>query len=270
MEKSLNRGTTVIAGLLLVVSIPLMATANDATDPQKASEIRAAAERGDPQAQADYGMALAYGSYGLPQDKAAAARWYSKSAAQNHPFGIYSLAGATLSGDGVPKDVNKAMRLYRQCSSLGADNCTKSLAIHNATGRLIPQNLPESERFMELAWKQAGTNGTFTAYEFAMLYLNDSHVPKSLAKADQWLSRCSSQLICRIKGAEVRQQLQAEQASSRFPARPQARAGVTTCNTQCANSDCYRTYDDGRQVRFQAQQKWNAMSNQFEWDAGSC
>jgi len=268
MEKNLIRGIAVLAGMLFAGSAPQLAASATVGD-QKAAELRAAAERGDPKAQEEYGDALKHGSYGLTKNVAAAVDWYSKSAAQNNPDGIYALAGLTLLGESVPKDVNKAMNLYKQCSSMGMVRCTQSLAIHNAQGRVIAQDLREAERLMELAWKQAGN--AFIAYEFALLYLDDSQVPKSLTKSDKWLSRCSSELIiCRIKGAEVRQQFQAEQSSSRFPPRPQGRAGVTTCNTQCTNSDCYRTYDDGRQVRFQARQRWNAMSNQFDWDAGSC
>ncbi len=55
-----------------------------------------------------------------------------------------------------------------------------------------------------------------------------------------------------------------------WPARPEPRPGSVTCNTNCRNGDCRRTYSDGRRVRFQAQQKWNPLSNQFEWDSGGC
>lgn len=55
-----------------------------------------------------------------------------------------------------------------------------------------------------------------------------------------------------------------------WPARPAKRPGVVSCNTRCFNGDCYRTYDDGRQVRFQAQQIWNPLSGSFEWDSGGC
>ena len=66
--------------------------------------------------------------------------------------------------------------------------------------------------------------------------------------------------------------MQLTQASftSRFPARPEAQAGVTTCNTRCDNSTCFRTYDSGRQVEYQAKQKWNPLTNRFDWDAGTC
>jgi len=269
MKMSLNRWAGVIAGLLVATSTPPLG-ADPIANAQNGAELRATAERGNPKAQADYGNALTYGSYGLAKDPAAGAGWISKAAAQNDPYGIYFLAGLHLSGDVIPRDVNKAMVLYKRCSAMGMSQCTNMLAVHNATGRLIPQDLAESERLMELSWNQAGSEGESFAYEYAMLFKIGSSVPKSLQKSSKWFSRCPSNLACRFMGAEVREELQAAQASSRFPARPQARAGVTTCNTQCANSDCYRTYDDGRQIRFKAKQRWDAMANQFEWDAGSC
>ena len=59
-------------------------------------------------------------------------------------------------------------------------------------------------------------------------------------------------------------------SASMYPARPQARAGVTTCNTNCNNGDCYRTYDTGKKVRFQAPQKFDTLTSQWTWDAGTC
>ena len=58
--------------------------------------------------------------------------------------------------------------------------------------------------------------------------------------------------------------------TSPYPAKPAHQPGRTTCNTRCANGDCYRTYSDGRKVHFQAKQKFNPFNNQFEWDSGQC
>lgn len=58
--------------------------------------------------------------------------------------------------------------------------------------------------------------------------------------------------------------------TDQYPARPQAQAGATTCNTRCENSICYRTYDSGKQVEYHAQRKWNPLTNRFDWDAGTC
>jgi hypothetical protein len=39
---------------------------------------------------------------------------------------------------------------------------------------------------------------------------------------------------------------------------------------RCVNTDCWRTYDDGRKVKFHANQKWNPLESRFEWNAVSC
>ena len=57
---------------------------------------------------------------------------------------------------------------------------------------------------------------------------------------------------------------------SRFPARPAKKNGVVSCNTNCINGDCRRTYDSGRKVRFQAKHKYDVLSGTFVWDSGSC
>lgn len=57
---------------------------------------------------------------------------------------------------------------------------------------------------------------------------------------------------------------------AKYPSRPAVKPGYTTCNTRCNNGDCYRTYSDGRKVRFQAQQKFNPFTSQWEFDSGSC
>lgn len=57
---------------------------------------------------------------------------------------------------------------------------------------------------------------------------------------------------------------------ARYPSAPAAKAGYRTCRTKCTNGLCYRTYSDGKKNRFQAERKYNAINNQWEWDSGSC
>ncbi|ENO83606.1 hypothetical protein [Thauera linaloolentis] len=76
---------------------------------------------------------------------------------------------------------------------------------------------------------------------------------------DDYLARQSAQ-------SKKKSSTKASQASgqdSMFPARPAKRPGVVTCNTRCINGDCWRTYDDGSKLCFQA-------SSQWKWDEGGC
>jgi hypothetical protein len=55
-----------------------------------------------------------------------------------------------------------------------------------------------------------------------------------------------------------------------YPARPVKQAGVVSCNTNCMNGNCFRTFDDGRKVHFRARQKVNPFTGEFEWNSGPC
>lgn len=55
-----------------------------------------------------------------------------------------------------------------------------------------------------------------------------------------------------------------------YPAVPAKRPGVVSCNTRCVNALCFRTYDDGRKVKFTAQQVWDPFTSSFKFDSGGC
>ncbi len=62
----------------------------------------------------------------------------------------------------------------------------------------------------------------------------------------------------------------AADSGSLHPAPPAKRPGLVSCNTNCMNGDCYRTYDNGKKVHFQAPLKWNSLSGKMEFDSGPC
>jgi hypothetical protein len=72
------------------------------------------------------------------------------------------------------------------------------------------------------------------------------------------------------KAGNVAKAPTASAADDPFPPRPEKVPGRVSCNTRCINADCWRTYDDGRKVKFRAKSKWNPFENRFEWDAGPC
>lgn len=58
--------------------------------------------------------------------------------------------------------------------------------------------------------------------------------------------------------------------NNQFPPKPAKINGKVSCNTRCINNQCWRTYDTGKKIRFQAKQKINPFTNQLEWDPGPC
>lgn len=58
--------------------------------------------------------------------------------------------------------------------------------------------------------------------------------------------------------------------SNPYPSKPAKRPGVTSCNTNCNNGDCYRTYDNGKQKHFQISPTYNPLNSQWEYNPGPC
>jgi len=91
--------------------------------------------------------------------------------------------------------------------------------------------------------------------------VNENH--SALDFAEMW---GHAEVALALRNAGAKSGLQQAQ----YPEAPAARPGVVTCNTRCINGDCYRTYANGRKVHFQAEQRYNPSSGQWEWDSGGC
>ena len=79
------------------------------------ADLEAAAEGGSAVAQNALGLILTFGE----DDPAAAAPWFEKAAAQDHPEAMRSLGYLLGEGKGVPKDDVRAAGLYRRAAELG-------------------------------------------------------------------------------------------------------------------------------------------------------
>jgi len=59
-------------------------------------------------------------------------------------------------------------------------------------------------------------------------------------------------------------------AKDPFPPKPPKVPGQIRCNTRCINDMCWRTYDDGRRVKFRARPKWDPFQQRWVFDPGPC
>lgn len=273
---------------------------------QAVAWYRKAAEQGYADAQNDLGLMYESGR-GVPKDETQAVAWYRKAAEQGLAVAQTNLGVMHDNGRGVPKDETQAMAWYRKAAEQGDARAQNSLGFMYANGRgglarnhgwavywcalsaqkgndtavnnleIYRQNLshyrvknatvnirakPSADAAILVQAKQGDivyqtedmTNGWYE------VYLRDGHtigfVLSSLLTPQDQSPRAPTATTANSDGP--------------WPARPAKRPGVTSCNTRCVNGDCYRTYDDGRHVRFQAQQKWNPFNSQFEWDSGGC
>ena len=95
--------------------------------PDKITNLRRAAERGDAKAQTQLADAYYLGR-GVERDQVTAREWYERAAAQDDVRGIGNVANFYAKGlHGLPRDPHKALELYRRALSLGAEYSQSSI-----------------------------------------------------------------------------------------------------------------------------------------------
>eukprot|EP00456_Euglypha_rotunda_P069773 TRINITY_DN6157_c0_g1_i8.p1 TRINITY_DN6157_c0_g1~~TRINITY_DN6157_c0_g1_i8.p1 ORF type:complete len:291 (+),score=36.19 TRINITY_DN6157_c0_g1_i8:387-1259(+) len=169
-------------------------------------------------------------------DREKGVRYYQASAEKGYVDAQHELGDAYYYGYGAPKDFTKSYKWYRLAADNGNARSQYQAALMLSAGKGVSPNEDEAIRLLKASASQGNTFAVGT--------------------------------LRLLKEQQAASQHPAKQGP--FPPRPMAQAGKTTCTTNCQNGDCYRTYDNGRQVHFQAQQKWNPLESRFEFDAGGC
>ena len=246
--------------------------------------LRKAAEQGDALAQLTMGEAYSFGN-GVDEDQREAARWYRMAADQGYAPALNNLGGLHERGaGGLRQDYAEAARLYEAAARQGNSYGQFNLARMYHEGLGVPSDAVVAYGWINLAASAESPHPKAADERDAMT----RYMPKNLIADGQRLARewkpgtslgksklkpvdvapLTAAWAVKVGKAEVSKP--ADQPIGQYPARPEAKPGLTTCNTRCVNGDCYRTYGDGRKVHFHAHQKWNPFNNQFEWDSGSC
>lgn len=217
-------------------------------------EWRPLAEQGDATAQYNLGVMYRNGQ-GVPQDYKEAVKWYRMAAEQGHAFAQNNLGVMYDNGLGVTEDKVLAYALYNL--SAAADSSPNNKAQQNR------DRMAEKLTKAELMEGQALTRELAKPGNFAKAL--DAYLAKTAKKAGE---RAAQE---RKEAQKIAARAQPPAATNDpFPPRPDKVAGRVSCSTRCVNADCWRTYDDGRKVKFRAKQKWNPFDGRFEWDAGPC
>ena len=101
--------------------------------------VRQAAEQGDATAQFNLGVMYAKGE-GVPQDDAAAVRWYRLAAEQGHASAQGTLGAMYAIGRGVPQDDVEAVRWFRLAAEQGHASAQGALGAMYMNGQGVPQD----------------------------------------------------------------------------------------------------------------------------------
>ena len=235
-------------------------------------EWRPLAEQGNSDAQYNLGLMYTKGQ-GVPQDFKEAVRWYRLAADQGVASAQYNLGLMYANGQGVPQDFKGAAYWYLLAADQGNSEAQNNLGAMFGKAHGVP-HLPVLQHAL---YNLARAQGNETAAS-NLKNLEPDLTPQEIADA-QALARDMAKPGGLIKALDAyvkahpagkSRKLSSAPPAGPYPAQPAKRPGVVSCNTNCNNGDCYRTYDSGRKVHFQAKHRYDALQGNWIWDAGSC
>jgi hypothetical protein len=238
-------------------------------DAQAVQWYRKAADQGHETAQFYLGYMYNNGQ-GVAKDDAQAVQWFRKAADQGHAAAQFNLGIMYGNGQGVAKDAAQAAQLYRKAAEQGHASAQNSLGVLYKDGKGVSENLIVAYAWLNLA-AVGGQPNAGEERDAIAVNLTSKQLQQGQELSSSWKQ---GTLIAEVVYKPIKEKhasyVQDFTAHGIYPAQPAKRTGVVSCNTKCNNGDCYRTYDSGKKVHFQAKQKWNPFNNAFEWDSGSC
>ena len=122
-------------------------------DPEQALVwLRRAADRNDPDAQYNLGVACATGWDGMIRvDVVEALRWYRAAAEQDHDMSQYNLGVAYAEGMGVRKDHAEAIKWWRRAAARGNARAQYNLGVACSKGDGVARDDEEAVSWWRLA-----------------------------------------------------------------------------------------------------------------------
>lgn len=131
-----------------------------AVDKQKARNYyRMAAEKGDVNAQIQYGYILETEDFNMKE----ALKWYQKSADQGNMIAQYNLGQMYRSGNGVEVDYEKALKYYKKAADQGYADAMNCLGFMYEKGLGVNSNINTAYQWYQAAADAGNVYGTNNA-----------------------------------------------------------------------------------------------------------
>ena len=178
-----------LALVLLGIGVPAVRAEPTEAERRAFEQVRAQAEKGDPQAQLELGARYANGN-GVAEDLSKAFRWYRKAAEQGLARAQQQVALGYAEGTGVKVDRAEAVRWFRKAADQGLGEAQLSLGMCYARGEGVSEAATDAARWFRKAAEQGLS---FGQYELGMAYLEGTGVTKDLAEAVTWIRQAADQ-----------------------------------------------------------------------------
>ena len=238
--------------------------------------FKLSADKGN--ASGQFSLALAYYDGKITtQDYQVAFDLFKLSADQGHAEAMNYLGIMYNNGQGVPQDYSVAMEYFKKSIDAGGSYAIRNLALSLERMSLGFDTMPLRYALFSVA---ASKNiGDATLYKDNIA---KKMTTKQISLGQELSRRMMLEGIVKIENEYIfnnimdlankspKQSIHTKKVESQYPPKPAKRKGVTSCNTNCNNGDCYRTYDNGKHKHFQVAPTYNPLNSQWEYNAGSC
>lgn len=252
-------------------------------NPGKAVEwFRKAADQGNQYGQRNLAD-MYYNGEGVAKDFYIAAELYQKSADQGHSWSQYMLGMMYDNGKGLLQDTKKALEYYEKAANQGEEYAWNNLGVYYRYRDLGFDTFPLAYAFYNISAskgnEKAIENRETISKEMTQKQIEIGQELSRKMLANGVIKTQNEYLTGEIfklakKGNNAGQKTVSKpksiKPSNPYPPKPAKRPGVTSCNTNCNNGDCYRTYDNGKQKHFQISPTYNPLNSQWEYNPGPC
>jgi len=181
-----------LLGFVLTLTLTgqtLYAQQSDA-DAKKLAEIRSKAEKGEAEAQVEFGRILSQGKFGVTKDEVEAVKWFRKAAEQNFFSAQNCLGFCYLNGIGVEKDEQEGLKWYRKAAEQNfyASQFNLGFCYYNGIG--VAKDDAEAVKWYRKAAEQNFATAQATVGE---CYFRGIGVAKDMAEAYKWFLLAAAQ-----------------------------------------------------------------------------
>ena len=148
-----------------------------------------AAEKSFPKALYELGVCYYYGN-GVEKDLTKAVEWFTKAAEQGYVSAQYNLGYCYENGDGIDKSLTKAVEWYTKAANQGDADAQCNLGICYYNGNGVEKGLAKAVGWFTKAAEQGHTQAQ---YNLGCCYENGDGIDKSLTKAVEWYTKAANQ-----------------------------------------------------------------------------
>lgn len=154
------------------------------------SGLKVLADKGDPIAQNEVGLAFALGTKGQRQDFEQAFKLFSQAAEQGNSSAQHNLASLFFYGNGVPKNYQEALKWYRKSAEQGFIPAQFFLGWMYSEGKGVDENFKEALKWFK---KAADQRDPEAEYSLGLMYLKGEDLNPDYVEAYKWINLAAAQ-----------------------------------------------------------------------------